>query len=111
MLEVAGLEWQHGSWGRNLLNLPEDDPGFAYFSETPEGSAYGWINEHGFILRNGDDPTTYFSLQHEPMRVKRMEPSEVPPKLERAELDMDLYVKSALNAFLVRSTAYGNDQP
>jgi len=102
-----GQPYRHQCWGRDLLALPQDDPGFAVIK--PSGS------DRTMALINGD--TMFIRPQHRDTQTLRFDLDQrTAQDLDDAErsktmaVELQAYVESALEALQQNNTAPRDDR-
>ena len=106
MIARLGTPFVHQCWGRDLLALPEDDPGFGMVKPSGSDKTEAFIQGDTVLVRSPDGGDTLFSFS--------LYPEAAAQRIDRAGLKRSLsgklsaYVQSAMRS-LIDNTAGLND--
>lgn len=93
---LLGQSFEHACWGRNLLGLPNSDPGFAIIKPSGSDKTVALISGETILVKAPDQAPKFqkYDLNNAPYS----QPIENPNVSETLYQQLGSYIQSALNA-------------
>ncbi len=104
---LLGKPFRHQCWGRNLLSLPESDPGIALIKPSGGDQIVALIKGKQIVVHAPNQPITLGEYQLYP--EKRYDRLDDADKAELMDQQLVGYLSTALRALLENKTGRGNN--
>ncbi len=105
---LLGRPFIHQCWGRDLLSLPDDDPGFGIIKPSGSDHTVAHFRGNRIVIKppHGKPLAGHYQLYPEPSFT----PDEQLPEKEQMLKDLKAYVSTAMRALLENRTGLPNQQ-
>ena len=100
--QLLGRPFTHQCWGRDLLSLPDDDPGFGIIKPSGSDHTVAHFRGNHIVIKPPHGKAVFgrYQLYPEPSFT----PDEQPPEKERMLKDLKAYVSTAMRALVENRT-------
>jgi len=103
IMSLLGEPYQHQCWGRDVLNVSSDDPGFIVIKPSGSDPTVGIVSDNLVLVRDPHEQIQLYQYQFVP--ESSVAPYDNPAKKEELWQLMQAYVQTALISLRENTTA------
>jgi phosphoglycerol transferase MdoB-like AlkP superfamily enzyme len=107
VMGMLGGSYVHHCWGRDLLALPEGDPGRAVIKPSGNEQMVAFIEGETIIIKAPNTGPKLFRYKTRP--VLSAEPIDDPNKLQQMQKELNAYLQTATHALLENHTGHNDE--
>ena len=106
IMGMLGGSYVHHCWGRDLLAIPKNDPGFAVIKPSGNEQIAAFIEGEIILIKAPDTGPKLFRYSVRPMSAK---PLDNPLMMEKMEKAMNAYIQTATQALLENHVGHNDE--
>jgi phosphoglycerol transferase MdoB-like AlkP superfamily enzyme len=107
VMGIMGGSYVHHCWGRDLLALPEDDPGCAVIKPSGNDQMVAFIDGDTILIKAPETGPKLFRYRIRPMMSA--EPVDDPWKLQQMQKELNAFLQTATHALLENRVGHNDE--